>query len=1209
MAKELIYLGRDDDCVRLALADLEDLSVRTVPVKKVLRTELNKLRAEGLQITGYVESDTQAQVTADTFVYVAEVIVEAKTGYSVTRDSTEKQRVRVFISGDGRLRCVHPSIYNKFSAARTLILRQRVKKLAPELLSKVHWEGDFELFQKDFGLREDDLYTEEYVSQYMLGFGLYSSRGGFGYLYFYPTIPDYTVDQPFRVNIPKMVLSVQHNFVLDSAVLNIRELHCVKRGYMESPCWSTVETLYANDKTSVHLTNIDVKRIVGEPITEVGSRGKIGQVCSGVVRGIPNYYPDLFKDAGLVRVADSFRDGVIEGDVVIPEDAEFYNCFENMTIKGNVICKKGAVLDSCFNTCKCENVFVEGDSDAKPWYKATIYASFYDTAITGNVDVSNTKRISHSFTGDIGGAVHFCPNLTELSQNCFTSYRDKRFTIKAPAEKPFHAGLQNKQAVLVVTGDKGSFGGVDVAELIWNTQTKKLPTKVFAGAKVLPTNQLLSVEETAEDAFVGYRGNFLDFRMFPNLKVIAPKTVQECELLSAVIVDGKVKLSPTSFTRCPKLAHFYIGDEVTGITASVFNNIAPQVHIYYGNNKAVERLARIPRFVLHPNSKPEDALAHLEKRAEMLETVEVIATFAAFDGINDRVNNDAKLIAQAVVLAMSEIGMCSDLATRYPVIPKCAKATHELDWVATAPRNLNYSDDAKREELVRLLVAMATLTYPFCDEVLNFAGSKGETVLESTKYAFIRSGFTVSGVINWAYVVVDKATDTIIHAFTFGGGRDELAEINKYLPYALTGDPCALLRYVEDTELVSWRNGLFDDRLYTKIKAAVCNSWLPFGSYKAGSRVVVYGVDLYSGDFVCFPYLSKTRIVAGTISPNGLHEWWSARLHLKGIRCAGDTSTLIPLIAGGADENLARYNKSSKLKKDTAVDTGRIPFAESPEGAQTLLLAFTQGKADATVKTISDLLVKSELYQKDNRLPFTAYFNYRSQEHTVQLADGKMTLYDFGKIQYSAAEVYNAVNNTSQWYVGVARVEYIKALLNKIYQSAGNPVDIDRNIFHYTVNERFMELDILPLTGKFNRDWIFPNYNRRMKLVDTSAVWLGVSPVSFKACLYFQKTTRLSTYPEKNQLKSIMFWFNSLKSAYKAAGELGFSPFAGITDTNTRKGLYRHLRADGFGAANSDIIRNTIRAIREGRPDGYILNDDKCSQVLFDLACKQPKNI
>ena len=50
-------------------------------------------------------------------------------------------------------------------------------------------------------------------------------------------------------------------------------------------------------------------------------------------------------------------------------------------------------------------------------------------------------------------------------------------------------------------------------------------------------------------------------------------------------MDGKVKLSPTSFNRCPKLAHFYIGDEVTGITASVFNNNAPQVHIYYGNNK------------------------------------------------------------------------------------------------------------------------------------------------------------------------------------------------------------------------------------------------------------------------------------------------------------------------------------------------------------------------------------------------------------------------------------------------------------------------------------------------------------------------------------------------------------------------------------------------------------------------------------------------
>ena len=52
----------------------------------------------------------------------------------------------------------------------------------------------------------------------------------------------------------------------------------------------------------------------------------------------------------------------------------------------------------------------------RAWYKATIYASFHDTAITGNVDVSNTKRTSYTFTGDIGGAVHFCPNLTELSQ-------------------------------------------------------------------------------------------------------------------------------------------------------------------------------------------------------------------------------------------------------------------------------------------------------------------------------------------------------------------------------------------------------------------------------------------------------------------------------------------------------------------------------------------------------------------------------------------------------------------------------------------------------------------------------------------------------------------------------------------------------------------------------------------------------------------------
>lgn len=46
MGKELIYLGVDGDYVRLALADLSDLTPRTVPVKRVPRTDFKRFCQE-----------------------------------------------------------------------------------------------------------------------------------------------------------------------------------------------------------------------------------------------------------------------------------------------------------------------------------------------------------------------------------------------------------------------------------------------------------------------------------------------------------------------------------------------------------------------------------------------------------------------------------------------------------------------------------------------------------------------------------------------------------------------------------------------------------------------------------------------------------------------------------------------------------------------------------------------------------------------------------------------------------------------------------------------------------------------------------------------------------------------------------------------------------------------------------------------------------
>ena len=1209
MANELIYLGRDGDSVRLALADLEDLTTRTVPVKKVLRTEFNKLRAQGLDLYGYVESDIQ--VTDDVFVCVGEIGIKVKVSSMYKTAKFETQKIRVFIGGDGKFRCIHPLIMEKVANCRRLVMRQRVREIPNKLLTETNWDGEFEQFYRDFGLSEATKDTVEYLAQYMLAYGLYGVVRDYDTIYFTPASDGFTEANPFKAHIPKLVLDLMNirNLRFDDATLQIDELHCLGRYIIQMPQEGYVGTLYAGDKTSVQFHWVEVGRIVGSLVTDVGGRNRVGQISSGYIRGIDKYNDKILTDAGIIFLTDCFKGGldedssVIKGDVIIPEDATLTSCFKSLTIEGKVICGKGVKLEDSFNRIKCNGVIMEGDKKDNPWYKATMLRSFLSAEILGDVDIRGIGRLSNVFTGNIAGTVHFNPNLIELSCDCFTSYRNKSFAINSSGDK-FKAGLINKEAVLTVNGDRGNFEGIDTAELIWNTKADRLYETVFYRATRLPSNELPTIEVISTGAFLEFRDKAIDFRKFPNLKQIETRAVDGCDNLMVVVLDGKVKLDPSAFIRCPRLSHIFIGDEVTGVTASAFNNISPSINIYYNKNKAVERLGRIPRFTIHPNSKPEDAFSHLEERADMLETASVVATFASLNGIKDYAKAEEKNIAQAVLLSLNETGMYSDLATKYPVTPRCSKSTREVAWVTNASRVKNYQVTEKREELVRLITALTTLTYPHCSEVFAFDKKQGEVTLESDKYAFIRSGFLVSGKQNWAYAVVDKATDTIIHAFTFGGDRDEIEDIAGYLPHAIKSDPCALLRYTEDIELISaWGSSIFTDIVYEKVRAGVGNSWLPFGSFKLANKQGVYGIDLFTGDFVVFPYTMKDGASSRFFYKDEiLYSWWTGRLATKGVKCVGDTTKLEPLLAGVGDEPLARINRHSKLKPVSEVDTTKIPIAQDPNQAKTLLSVLRGGKIDETYKSITDLMLSSELFQKDGRLPSTLYFASKSEVGATELTDGRLTLYTFNQLQYMAVEAYDANKAKTQWFTGIAHPDKLENLLTIIINSVSKVVDVKSNAKHYTLLDKYETIEILPLTARLdnNETYGYRSYSRSHRAA--SKIWLGISKVSFKACLYFQK-------PDAGTIRSIMFWFNSLSDAYKAASELGFSPFAAITDTNGSRGRMKELNTDVSGRASDAIIFNTTKAIREGRPDGYIMGDDECNQVLFDLACKQPKNI
>jgi len=1199
VGKKLIYLGMDASYVRLAIADLSNLTPRTVPVKRVPKAEFDKLRENtNIEITGFVSSNNE--ITDTTYVKIAEVPIDT------LHPDTSKETVTVYLSGAGKLRVLHSSVNSTNKV--TLVHRQNVIKLSVSSLLNIGAPSDIQVMYEEFFPSESGI---SYIAQTLLHYGLIAVKESSTCLEVFPLDNNYTELTPYQVTIPKFTVSVFYlHLKLYQTSLLIDELTIPQR--FGVTCYEgsdlQVGTIYACVSTlATFKSGAVVQRIVGSRDATINNATN-----SGSISGLRNYPgTDLLRDAGGIFLSDCYNSDddtvdYVQGDVIIHERVTLDTCFNSLRISGQVICKQGVYLADSFNRGECRGVLLEGfsSSEAVRWTEDVIN-SFKNTAIYGNVELPNTYRITNSFTGLITGDIVLNPNLEGLLSQCFTQCNVKSFKLN-PLTRMFEASLRNQDATLTVTGNRGSFKGIDVGELNWITTVKALEPGLFKQAKHIMSNTVDSITVLKTGSIDKYAGMKLDLRRFSNLALIESRAIRDCENLSIVFIDGDVKLKPSAFLRCKRLAHVYIGDNVKSISASAFVDLAPIINIYYNKNKAVERLGRIPRFKLHPNSTEEEARAFLDERDERLEHISVVATLAGISSTDS--DTEANTLLQAVELSLTETGFCDNLADLYPVIKRCSKSISEVPWVVSANANTQSADNFHKEvqihrtEYIRTLVGCITATYPYCEAVLKYAPDlrNSRVVLASDEYSFICSDFRVSGKLYWAYVIVENATNTIIHAFTIGPNRNEIKEIAAYLSFmSETAETCALLRYAEEVALLS--SSAFDlpPHLHERVRNAFAVTWLPFGSFKLGTGNGVYGIDLYTGKCVVYG-------VSPAVTKRSTIGWWGSRLYPKGSFYMGTLDKLPKaLLTGTADIELEKLIHSHKLDLVTEYDTTRIPLARDLKRAGEFLTLLKSSQTEYTVREVIGMMVGSELFRRDNRIKFNKFFTTRTKQKEIHLSDGVMTVYHLEGTQLIAVHMVYTKGITDVWYTGICRLDLIIDLLENICATGTTEVDPNQNIKYFSVTGKNEDIDLNFLTMR--ESYIPSNY--KPSLQNSREFCLGVSHISFKACLYWKQSPDVLEAGSKED-KVVIFWFNSLKDAYKMIDGIGFCPFSinAFNDNKNMAGAFQVSRSGRLRSYTSGkrYLQQTQLAVMQGKPDNYILEGLDVRQEWFDLACKQP---
>ena len=909
-----------------------------------------------------------------------------------------------------------------------------------------------------------------------------------------------------------------------------------------------------------------------------------------------------YSGMGIETLSSCFQKQPLGGKFVIDANS-IINSFTNM-VGAEVVCKN--IPD------KVTGSFCNFIGDVKVAGLPYLDYSFNKAEIKSPLDLTKNLYLCNS-CNDLKAEIILPEALGWVERRVFHGTGINHIKLKLDGSEPVISRNMNGSLTIdnpnltveveCLTTDRApKFQYGDIRDLYYKAPQGSLSPR-FQYTSVFPTQPVAGVTDMVADAFVRVSKATLNLGMYPDISVIPKDMANDCKCSTVIFGPNIKKIEAGAFVNCDSIRWVYIPKEVEAVDHFIRRPRIPYTIITQQGSAADAYAKKYGIDVKYVGSV--DEFHRLTQ--EIPEEMEGAVAIAIISGKGD--GEDA-----AVLQACEPAEIPEDYMSKMVFIEKTDASMDDVEWV----NNLSFSDDKPDfnvTESPRLHSVMSILSNgaEFNPDVLK--------VESNMVKKWGTNGMFRSGQYAMAYAKMDDAQGDdhliwlvlngtkVINAFTEKVSDNKSSiSIRSALKAAKEADsklasPTMLSNLIEHISItgrgISVRGKAMKDATTNKVYTALKNTYALLGAYKGtGSTRYFIGLDMTTLNFVSFKLSSGVVVDDGRLRA-AYHDIWG-----MGLRAIGGTQdkeleslegfTRVHSIIGGADAMVKAFVCKDELPKCKEYDFTR-PLKEA-EAMQTIVTVLSgRGPSTTTVAELRDALKACGLAQPLTKKMWekiykNTYFNGTADYHC---SDGKVKMYD---------KRYEYVS----WFVFDDATAFAFALSDGILNKLQSIVtlyetDFDSIAFceeHYALVNKVLPASEFVIVRDFRSGGTYHRYG------STSAC-IAVSRISGKPCV----AVRIAGYVVP------IFWTNTFADAVRICELCGYIVFNANQDWAYKNGdnITSNIFTNESEYDNktpsfkyySRQIKNTRDYIRRGEVDGFACPDGK--PELFALAMKNPK--
>ena len=722
----------------------------------------------------------------------------------------------------------------------------------------------------------------------------------------------------------------------------------------------------------------------------------------------------------------------------------------------------------------------------------------------------------------------------------------------------------------------------------------------FKNTSMLPAQPVLGATKLGNATFEEVGLTTLDFNLFPDVSVIPENTAVKCKFNTIIIGPNVTTLASKAFVDCDCLRWIYIPNTVTDLGMFIYH-----AHIAYTictqKGSAADKFAKKNSIEVKYTDNEREFKLLLEEVPEVLEGALLVASLSG--------KSDGEEVA--VSLACTSVEMASDIGEKFIIQEKANVHALDVDII-----RYKYADTLRNyclfKPCLHLVMAHVSNSAEYNPNVLNVMLNHIDVVSQlwyrSSNYTMVCSVLNTTSKEDFILWLVLKDT-TVINAFTecvssIKSACSLRAELNQALATDYNGEAptnlSSLLEHLNFTKQfsVSLRGKVLEDTVCAQVRRALCKTYVPLGFYKSttGARALI-AQDVSNLKLVAFGLSAGVGLDAGRRTKSDCSMWSAAAYAIGGAHFIDslDKWTRIYSVIGAGDAMVLALSGKSLVKcvdYDESVPTVEI------EAFRVLRNALS-GYNSVTTEQLKTALKTCGLAR-----PVAAGV----WEPTLKKVRDKY-ISKFYCVDGSFQIVADATTHVSWWVISGYSVdadcvytlaiadalEYVIKSIVDLYDSL-DPRASFREDHYALVNAMLPSAEFLGVR-EFQSGGSWSTYS--------SAPYLAVSRITGKIVVASRVLDKVVP----------IFWANSFKEAIRIFELLGMTPFSHRQEwlrtkcSSITSDIFRDK--DAYAAGVPDFakydrrLKATREAIRRGECNGYACPTGV--RDIFDLAMKNPR--